>query len=381
MKTLHFVHNIPAPYRIHLFNLLSKALARKNIKLLVHFMSNNNPNRPKSWTKSLEEADFEYHIWEGRMFRFNGGHYWLNLGLLKFLLLNRIDYLLVGGVWDNFTTLIASLLPISKNKYCWLELNEHVEGNTNKIILKVKSFLLNRFRKIVLPGRAAKNYVENNLDKNILNKILILPNLINESKFRYADEAGTLPEDINQFIKSSAHKLAFIPARLIPEKGLIEFFENTSDLFLTEGWNVLILGEGQLEKELKELLISTKLDQRVKICDSIHFNSVPTVYKRSSLFILPSLEDSNPLATIEALHVGLPMLISCKLGNALEAISEGINGYSFDPSKRESVREATSKILKLDNNTLNLFKLESQKIANKYWNSEEAVLNFVEKII
>ena len=75
---------------------------------------------------------------------------------------------------------------------------------------------------------------------------------------------------------------------------------------------------------------------------------VRDLYALADVFLLPSLQDPNPLAAIEAAFTGLPLLVSKYIGNAPELVKNKINGIIFDTVSKESVSEAMNFILNVD---------------------------------
>ncbi len=108
---------------------------------------------------------------------------------------------------------------------------------------------------------------------------------------------------------------------------------------------------------------------------------MPILYKLSDLFIIPSVKDNNPLTLIEALHSKLPILASNKIGNYPEAIQDGINGWSLNPLDAKSIQLASSSAFSSSKQKLQLMGVKSKDIANKNWNSKEALETFLNTAI
>lgn len=113
--------------------------------------------------------------------------------------------------------------------------------------------------------------------------------------------------------------------RLHPCKGH-EFFLRALAELLHEDMNVhgLIVGEGQIGAELRRLAADLGLADRVTftgyVDDVIRYLSVMDVVA------VPSIQDSLPLAALEAMSYARPVVASA-VGDLPHAIKDGVNGY------------------------------------------------------
>jgi glycosyltransferase involved in cell wall biosynthesis len=87
---------------------------------------------------------------------------------------------------------------------------------------------------------------------------------------------------------------------------------------------VIILG--QLEEALTSMLKATSLPAGIVVeHGNVPHALVAEVYKRASLFVMPSLSESMSLACIEAMHAGLPLVITPYCG--IDGFDHGRMGY------------------------------------------------------
>lgn len=123
-----------------------------------------------------------------------------------------------------------------------------------------------------------------------------------------------------------------IPARLSPEKGILNFMDLlVKTKFKESNITIIIPGTGPLESNIKAKI--TDLGLKISLLGFQNQKEMAELYALSDVFVLPSLSDSNPLTCIEALWSGKPLLVSAHVGNYPEVIEEGVNGYVFDYSK------------------------------------------------
>ena len=245
----------------------------------------------------------------------------------------------------------------------------------------IKKPVLNQFDNWAVPGIRGEEYIKIISGKSFSsNKILKLPNIIDETKFDqgYINNKCEL-NSINSLQNinfSDSKKTALIPARLIPEKGLLEFFENIDSQMIND-WQILIVGEGPLKNDIQQLLENKKLDNQVKIIKSVDYKYMPILYKHSDLFIIPSVKDNNPLTVIEAIHSSLPILASTKIGNYPEAIKPLQNGWGMNPFESKSVRDSAISAFGSSKDKLKSMGEKSKNIAVSNWTSTQSVNNFL----
>lgn len=131
----------------------------------------------------------------------------------------------------------------------------------------------------------------------------------------------------------------------------------------------IICGSGMLEKRLRNLVHKYQLDKRVHFLG--YRTDIQELLACSDCFIFPSFQEGLPVALMEAMVEGLPVICSSVRGN-LDLIVDGKNGYTCEPTDIMTF----SKIIDYlsVNKFLNLkLGIESQKRILPF--SEENVIN------
>lgn len=103
----------------------------------------------------------------------------------------------------------------------------------------------------------------------------------------------------------------------------------------------LVVGEGQLERELKQMVDRLQLRDRVRFLG--FRNDVPELLLASDIFILPSYSEGMPLAVLEAMSSGLPV-IGTMVGGMPQVVDDGNTGILVEAGK---VDDLASTILAL----------------------------------
>lgn len=380
-KTFVAVHNIPSPYRLHLFDVLGERLRANNIDFHVHFMAHLHQDRPH-WALEGKGLSFSHSFWPDVGPTIRGMTWHLNPGLVKALRDQPTDYLLVGGLWDSFTNVLVSALARRTVGIAWIEGNTKTTGRINGVFRMYKQLLLHRYQFVAVPGTEGSNYVQLILSSaNSSPRPVFLPNIVDERKFVPASEvtAATRQAMRDRFGFDQEDRIAVWPARLVAAKGVVEFLLLLTPQVL-EGWKILLLGEGPLRQEVERAISSQGLEKNVVLRTYVAYDEMPGIYASSDLFLLPSVTDPNPLSVVEAMHSGLPILVSDRIGNYPEAYRKGVNGWSFDPFQKENVQAAALSAFSTPTDQLREMGRQSRLIAAEFWGSFNAVDRFLASI-
>ncbi|NEW01032.1 glycosyltransferase [Priestia aryabhattai] len=238
-----------------------------------------------------------------------------------------------------YAQLYASIF-IPKTK---LVTTEHSTNNNRrgKIIMRIFDYLMyRRYMKIICISEATKNSLNKWL-KSTKNKSIIIHNGINLSKYL---EAPPIPRvelgvDKNKIILACVGRLE----KAKNQESLIRAFKGVKiDATL------LLIGHGQKEKELKELVEELKLQDKVIFLGQR--NDVERILKSSDIFILPSLWEGFGLSAVEAVAAGLPLLLSNVPGlkDVIDALHVKVD--YFDPI---DIGDITLKINEMCNEIIN----------------------------
>lgn len=109
---------------------------------------------------------------------------------------------------------------------------------------------------------------------------------------------------------------------------VIEAMAKLKDLDVT----YIICGTGPLEQNLKKNVIELGLEKKVIFAGYV--NNVPEMLMQSDCFIFPSLQEGLPVAAMEAMAVGLPIIAS-KIRGITDLIEQGKGGYLANGFKPE----------------------------------------------
>ena len=102
---------------------------------------------------------------------------------------------------------------------------------------------------------------------------------------------------------------------------------------------LIVVGEGPLETELKEVTADLGVDDRVTFTGRVEDGAIPHYYASAELFVLPSVWEGHPLTLLEAWAAGLPVIASDVEGIA-EFVDHGETGYLVGSKDPEALADA-----------------------------------------
>ena len=132
---------------------------------------------------------------------------------------------------------------------------------------------------------------------------------------------------------------------------------------ISEQFETTIVGEGSLSSDLKKMAKTLKL-KNVKFVGRKDDKKLLSYYKRSDIFVLPSEREGMPLALLEAMAMGLP-IVATNVTGSRDVVKNGKNGYLVPFGNVKSFRSALLKV-KSNKSTYKKLSQTSRKMADKY---------------
>lgn len=229
----------------------------------------------------------------------------------------------------------------------------------NEILNQAKAvfFLSESYRKMVL-GK----YVSKDKQSIINEKSYVIPNGIND----YWIESM-----VNDTIPRK--KLVHSPVRLLYVGGIdknknIEMIQKAMDVLKKRGMDTELLFVGKIvDQSVYKRLIKHTMSNYHEPCNK---EQLRELYKKSDIFVMPSLRESFGLVYAEALSCGIPILYT--QGEGFDGqFKEGEVGYHIDPLSPVSIADAIQRVIdnysSLVNRTTRAAKtFQWSTIVNKY---------------
>jgi glycosyltransferase involved in cell wall biosynthesis len=106
--------------------------------------------------------------------------------------------------------------------------------------------------------------------------------------------------------------------------------------------HILFIGDGELREELQAQV------QRLNLDDHVHFlgnrSDVPELLAASDLFVLPSLWEGLPMALLEAMATGLP-IVATEVSGTVQAMVPNETGILVPPGDAQRLVKAIEQVL------------------------------------
>lgn len=108
-----------------------------------------------------------------------------------------------------------------------------------------------------------------------------------------------------------------------------------------EGMVLTIAGKGRLLEKLQNLVAKLHVEDRVRFLG--YRNDISELCEAADVFAFPSYQEGLPVALMEAMAIGMPVVCSNVRGN-VDLIDNGKGGYLFDPDSVEEMVDSLNKI-------------------------------------
>lgn len=280
----------------------------------------------------------------------------LDFNFVKEINLKQNEIIILTG-WMNTNLILLNLIFfISRlNYYYWSDRPRKVPKFSFSSFKRLiaQSILKYSNAKILCAGNTALEYFKDlNFDED---KLINFPICISRIEEIVSVENKHIWRKNNFNINNEKVFLITAGSRLEKEKGydiLIKAISLINKKIL-KNIKVVIIGEGSELEALKQMTQELNLIDNIIFLGWQKISMFKEVVSNSDLFIHPARYDAYG-ASIYPLAYGIPVLGSINAGVCKERITNGFNGYLFDPNNPIELNE---KILSLIKNPLSLTKM------------------------
>lgn len=190
------------------------------------------------------------------------------------------------------------------------------------------AFTCNLCDHVIAPSEKVRGLV---LEYGVRRPVTVINNGIQLERFRVG-KRGYLR---NRLGLTEDQSILLFVGRLGPEKNpefILRAFVHILDH--TQSVQLVFAGDGYARSSLERLACELGLGQRVTFTGNIPYQDMPRVYADAALFVSASTSEVHPMAILEALASGLPVV--AVWDKALEtAVVDGVNGYFVEPDEKQ----------------------------------------------
>lgn len=205
-------------------------------------------------------------------------------------------------------------------------------------------------------------------------KVAVIPNGVDAELL----EKAAPDRDLAAKYALSGKLVVGCAARLVWQKGLEYLIEAVAvlrerDRALYDRIVCVIAGEGEREKYLRDLISKNGLEGKVIL--SGFTPDVPAFLKTLDVFVMPSLREGQPIALLEAMAAGKPVVASAIEG-VTGTVADGIDALLVPPADPSALAGAILKMAKDEDMAKALSSNARKKVSEKY-----SMKNFVSRHI
>lgn len=184
--------------------------------------------------------------------------------------------------------------------------------------------------KLIFESERTARYYRTNLERN--QDALLIPEPVDLNKFKFVPSSGEIRSlRLGSVGNLSPRKGYHLLLNTMPR--LVSFFQNAT----------LKIAGAKVDQEyytqLKRSLRVLELENHVELVGGIEPDEVFDFLRQLDVFVLPSLAEGTPLAIIEAMAVGLPVVAS-NVGGVSDLVHDGETGILVSPGDTDELIDA-----------------------------------------
>ncbi|MEL7224231.1 MAG: glycosyltransferase family 4 protein [Cyanobacteria bacterium J06576_12] len=349
---LLIITEIISPYRIPVFNILSRLLGKR---FHVVFLSETDSRR--QWKVYTDKIEFSYQVLSGTKFQIKQGHpYFLNFGIGRVIKELKPKALIIGGyAHPSFPLALLSDKSLGVPCALWCESNNNDQRLGWSLVETYKRWFIQQCDAYVVPGTASENYLTNYGVNS--EQIFHAPNAIDSPYFsaNYKHQSVALQAQHNW-----PRNLVLYVGRITQQKGILDLINAFAQLNTTNT-GLLIVGDGP-ERPAAEQLCKTLACQNVFFAGFVHQEELPGYYGSSKIFVLPTYSDPWGLVLNEAMSCQCAVIASEVAGATADLVEHNQTGCVFPAGDVSKLKFYLEQLLSAPEDTVQMGKKGYEKI-------------------
>lgn len=102
-------------------------------------------------------------------------------------------------------------------------------------------------------------------------------------------------------------------------------------------WDLVLLGDGPCRPDVEQAIAEADVADAVHLAGFKQYDELPAYYGLADAFVHASTTEQWGLVVNEAMASGLPVIVSERCGCAPDLVSDGFNGFTFDPYNKDQL--------------------------------------------
>jgi len=264
------------------------------------------------------------------------------------------DIIIVSGWKDKGYLKVASYFY---NKIpTVLAFDNKWKGNIKQQLSRLLSskLLLNKFSHAWVPGKKQEQFAL---------KLGFSPNKI--IKYFYSCDYENYSNIYNETLKAKTYnypKVFLFIGRYIKSKGIFElwkaFVELCDNNNNNNNWKLICVGTGEDWE-------NRTIHKNISHLNFVQAKDMLDVYKKSGVYVMPSLSEPWGVSLHEAASAGLPVITTKNVGASEIFLKENINGFSIKAGSSKEILKAMIKFTKMNDEQLLQMSKESVNLSKK----------------
>jgi len=145
--------------------------------------------------------------------------------------------------------------------------------------------------------------------------------------------------DVGRFVNNElritkANKTIITTSRLVEKNGVGDLIKAMQ--YLPEEVKLVIVGTGELERQLKKETRNLKLEARVTFAGSVSHSEIPKYLQSADVFVRPSLSEGLGISFLEAMAAGVPV-VATPVGGIPDFLENGKTGLFCEVNNPQSI--------------------------------------------
>tara|TARA_B100000575_G_scaffold27000_1_gene18214 strand:- start:21735 stop:22832 length:1098 start_codon:yes stop_codon:yes gene_type:complete len=343
---------------------LSKYLSKKNIP---HLLLLDRDEITYQYGDSAEVIILRDYL---KVFRIIFPNRLIDIIALRRIRFNRKFSSLISGT-DKSIVNSVFISKCKKISVCQNNLSRKYLDISNSLLRKISLYFLRKgFNRSSFKFAVSEGVLKSMRDFSIEGKIYNTRNCVDREHFSENENYITNPLNlklinVGNLIEQKNHKL------------LIRIIKSLKDQNIEV--SLEILGEGELRTELTDYIKELELEKNVTLLGFITKEAYLKTLKSADIFILTSIFEGMPLAILEAMSVGLPIIANDCESGPREILDNGKFGklieFNNEKSFVNAVNEVKENYLKFSNlSKKRASYYEYDKIFDDFFESTELII-------